>query len=201
MQDLKVSLVQSELQWESPVDNRAHFTQLLRAQETSADLYVLPEMFTTGFSMNALANAEAPQGDTYQWLQAMAVELSAAVAGSVAIRDGGAVFNRLLLQRPIMCITTISDTCSEWRESTSAMRPELSGSLSSGGNGELSSKFVTTFDSLFLAGIDRITTYSCMWRIGLHADRFIGERFFPHVRLRTWPVLWVLTALEQMQTA
>jgi omega-amidase len=100
MQDLKVSLVQSELQWESPDDNRAHFTQLLRAQETSADLYVLPEMFTTGFSMNALANAEAPQGDTYQWLQAMAVELNAAVAGSVAIRDGGAVFNRLLFATP-----------------------------------------------------------------------------------------------------
>ncbi len=100
MRDLKVSLVQSELQWEAPADNRAHFEQLLRAHPTATDLFVLPEMFTTGFSMNALANAEPIDGDTYCWMQTLATELDTAIAGSVAIRVGDAVYNRLLFATP-----------------------------------------------------------------------------------------------------
>jgi len=100
MRDLTVNLIQTELQWESPADNRAHFESLITAQSGTTDLWVLPEMFTTGFSMNALANAEPVNGPTYQWLQRLAKEQDAAITGSVAIQDGGHVFNRLLFATP-----------------------------------------------------------------------------------------------------
>lgn len=100
MRDLTVTLIQTELQWESPADNRAHFERLIRAQAALGDVVVLPEMFTTGFSMNALANAEPVGGATYTWLQALARELDVAITGSVAIDEQGAVYNRLLFASP-----------------------------------------------------------------------------------------------------
>jgi omega-amidase len=100
MQDLRVTLVQQELAWESPADNRQQFEELLAAEAPATDLILLPEMFTTGFSMNALANAEAPGGETEHWLQDMARRHDCAVAGSIAVRVADAVFNRLLFATP-----------------------------------------------------------------------------------------------------
>lgn len=100
MQDLTATLVQCELAWESPADNRQHIESLIAEERGHTDLIILPEMFTTGFSMNALANAEPPGGDTAQWLQAQATQLGCAVTGSVAVRDGDKVFNRMLFATP-----------------------------------------------------------------------------------------------------
>lgn len=100
MRDLSVTLIQTELQWEAAADNRAHFEQLIRTQSALGDVVVLPEMFTTGFSMNALANAEPAGGPTYVWLQALASELDVAITGSVAIEERGVVYNRLLFATP-----------------------------------------------------------------------------------------------------
>lgn len=100
MRDLTVTLIQTELQWESPADNRAHFTSLIQAHREPTDLFVLPEMFTTGFSMNALANAEPEGGETYVWMLSLAKEMDAAIAGSVAIEVNGKVFNRMLFATP-----------------------------------------------------------------------------------------------------
>ncbi|MFT7286652.1 MAG: omega-amidase [Halieaceae bacterium] len=100
MQDLKISLVQHELVWESPEENRRHFAALLSENQPATDLILLPEMFTTGFSMNALANAEPPGGATEQWMRAIAREHDCAVAGSIAVQDAGAVYNRLLFVTP-----------------------------------------------------------------------------------------------------
>jgi len=64
MQNLAVTLIQRELAWENPADNRGQIESLLHELPDTGDLVVLPEMFTTGFSMNALANAEPEGGDT-----------------------------------------------------------------------------------------------------------------------------------------
>jgi predicted amidohydrolase len=96
MRDLRVTLVQHSLAWENPGDNRDQFTSLLEAATPSTDLILLPEMFTTGFSMNALANAEAPGGETESWMQDLARRYDCAVAGSIAVKVGDDVFNRLL---------------------------------------------------------------------------------------------------------
>ncbi|MEE4277917.1 MAG: amidohydrolase [Halieaceae bacterium] len=96
MHDLRVTLVQHPLAWENPADNRRQFEELLAAAAPQTDLILLPEMFTTGFSMNALANAEPAGGPTQDWMQRLAREHDCAVAGSIAVESGDAVFNRLL---------------------------------------------------------------------------------------------------------
>lgn len=103
MQNLTLTLVQRRLAWEDPQQNREQVATALREHATTTDLVVLPEMFTTGFSMNAIANAEAPGGDTEQWLQALAQELDCAVTGSIAVRVGEAVYNRMLFATPDNC--------------------------------------------------------------------------------------------------
>jgi predicted amidohydrolase len=98
--DLRVTLVQHPLAWENPEDNRQQFEGLLADAAPATDLILLPEMFTTGFSMNALANAESADGPTGDWMQALAATHDCAVAGSVAVQVDGAVYNRLLFATP-----------------------------------------------------------------------------------------------------
>jgi omega-amidase len=100
MQNLSVTLVQCELAWENPEDNRRQIGELIDSLQRKSDLIVLPEMFTTGFSMNALANAEQPGGATQQWLQALAREHDCALAGSIAVQQADGVYNRLLFATP-----------------------------------------------------------------------------------------------------
>ncbi|MDG0978798.1 MAG: amidohydrolase [Halieaceae bacterium] len=103
MRDLAITLVQQELQWEDPAQNRAFFEKKIREQAPASDLIVLPEMFTTGFSMNALGNAEPVNGPTQTWMQALAIELNCAITGSIAVGEGDAVYNRLLFVTPDSC--------------------------------------------------------------------------------------------------
>jgi predicted amidohydrolase len=100
MQDLNASLIQCQLAWENPQDNRQQFAEIIQDIPGATDLIVLPEMFTTGFSMNALANAEEPGGDTEQWLRDIAKRHNCAVTGSIAVTTGGQVFNRMLFATP-----------------------------------------------------------------------------------------------------
>lgn len=100
MRNLNVTPLQIELAWEQPADNRAQFAQLIDAMPEATDLIVLPEMFTTGFSMNALANAEEPQGPTQQWMHELALRHNCAITGSIAVRQGDDVFNRMLFVTP-----------------------------------------------------------------------------------------------------
>jgi predicted amidohydrolase len=92
--------VQHPLAWENPADNRRQFEELLANAAPATDLILLPEMFTTGFSMNALANAEAAGGPTQDWMQRLAQKYDCALAGSIAVESGDAVFNRLLFATP-----------------------------------------------------------------------------------------------------
>jgi predicted amidohydrolase len=100
MQNLAATLVQCELAWESPEDNRQQFTELFTQIPDKTDLIVLPEMFTTGFSMNALANAEPPGGMTEAWMTEIARQYDCAVTGSIAVQTGQQVFNRMLFATP-----------------------------------------------------------------------------------------------------
>jgi predicted amidohydrolase len=96
MKDLRVSLVQGDTRWHDPEGNRAMYAELMAPLRGRTDLVLLPETFTSGFSNEALASAETMDGPTVAWLAQQAKELGAAVTGSVQIRDGEGVFNRLL---------------------------------------------------------------------------------------------------------
>lgn len=98
---LRVSLVQSELAWENRSANLRHLAgKLAHLQEGQTDLLVLPEMFTTGFSMNAPQLAEPTEGEAYQWMAEQAQRLQAVVTGSIIAEDAGKYYNRLLWVRP-----------------------------------------------------------------------------------------------------
>jgi predicted amidohydrolase len=100
MSTLRVSLVQQPLVWQDPERNRAHFEALLLPLAGNTDLVVLPETFTTGFSMEVERLAESAGGLSAQWLARLAIRLDAAVTGSIITRDAERYFNRLLWAAP-----------------------------------------------------------------------------------------------------
>ncbi|MGG2399661.1 amidohydrolase [Pseudomonas sp. SH1-B] len=98
--DLELALIQSELDWHDPAANHRRFAGLIE-QAAGADLIVLPEMFTTGFSMNSAELAEEENGPSTEWLREQAQRSGAVVTGSLIIRAGdGSYRNRLLWARP-----------------------------------------------------------------------------------------------------
>ncbi len=99
MKDLKISLIQADLHWEQIDANLAMFEEKIWTIEET-DLIVLPEMFTTGFSMNAKDLAEPVGGKTFKWMRQMATQKKCAVTGSYIIKDGGNFFNRLYFVYP-----------------------------------------------------------------------------------------------------
>ena len=100
MQDLRVSLVQGDTRWHDPDGNRRMYAGLIAPLAGATDLVVLPETFTSGFSNDALAHAEGMDGPTVDWMREQAARLGAVVTGSVQLREGGGVFNRLLWATP-----------------------------------------------------------------------------------------------------
>ncbi|HMB56631.1 MAG TPA: amidohydrolase [Arenimonas sp.] len=98
--DLRVSLVQADTIWHDPEGNRALYAGMMAPLAGATDLIVLPETFTSGFSNDAIANAEDMNGATVAWIREQAASLGAVVTGSVQIRDGDGVHNRLLWATP-----------------------------------------------------------------------------------------------------
>ncbi len=97
---LTVSLLQADLIWESPAANRSQFEGWLAELPANVDIVVLPEMFTTGFSMSADAPAETTPGPTFRWMQAWAERLDAVLCGSIIATDGTHRYNRLIWMPP-----------------------------------------------------------------------------------------------------
>ncbi|MFK7908805.1 MAG: amidohydrolase [Chitinophagales bacterium] len=95
-ESLRITLIQSPLVWENVDANLQHFDQVLSSLQNPTDLIVLPEMFNTGFTMNAAQVAEKMGGKTHLWLQKKAKELQAVITGSIVIEEDGQYFNRLI---------------------------------------------------------------------------------------------------------
>lgn len=99
MQDLNISLIQTPLFWEDADANLAMFDGLLEQVPLGTHLILLPEMFTTGFSINP-ALAEKPEGKSFEWLRRKADEHNCVIAGSILADVNGKYFNRLFWVRP-----------------------------------------------------------------------------------------------------
>lgn len=97
---MKTALIQSEIIWENPEANRNYFEQKINAIPESVDLIVLPEMFTTGFTMNPETVAETMDGKTMGWLQSLAKAKKTAITGSLIIADNNNFYNRLVFVFP-----------------------------------------------------------------------------------------------------
>lgn len=93
MSQLKVTLVQSHLYWEKPKKNRDHLESLL-SSVTHSDLIVLPELFSTAFSVSH--EGEPMNGESMQWMSNMAKKKNASLVGSLIISERGRKYNRLI---------------------------------------------------------------------------------------------------------
>jgi omega-amidase len=100
MENLKVTLIQSSLHWEDPIANMAMFEEKIWQLKGATDLIVLPEMFTTGFSMNAAGLAEHMNMSTFKWMKQQAAQTGAVITGSYIVKDKQKYYNRLLWMRP-----------------------------------------------------------------------------------------------------
>ena len=96
--EMKVVILQHDIKWACPADNQKHLEELLHRQP-KADLYVLAEMFSTGFATEPEGIAEK-DGSSLTWMKRMASQLNAAIAGSVATEENGKFFNRFYFVEP-----------------------------------------------------------------------------------------------------
>lgn len=100
MGELRLTLIQTDLYWENPTANLAMLEEKIAALLHPTDIIILPEMFTSGFSNNTPAFAEVTNQTTHRWMRQMAEQTNAVVTGSLAIKIGDKVANRLLWVQP-----------------------------------------------------------------------------------------------------
>ena len=100
MEPLRVTLVQGLTRWHDPDGNRDYYGGLIAPLAGRTDLVVLPETFSSGFSNDAVHDAEDMEGATVAWMAKMSRDLDAVLTGSIVVRDGDRVVNRLVWMRP-----------------------------------------------------------------------------------------------------
>ncbi|HEY3370489.1 MAG TPA: amidohydrolase [Prolixibacteraceae bacterium] len=97
---LHIALFQLDLVWEDPKANRELIDQWFQKVDPATDIVFLPEMFSTGFSMNVATLAEPMDGETVQWMKKRCAEHQFALCGSMIIQEKGKYFNRLVFVEP-----------------------------------------------------------------------------------------------------
>lgn len=101
IQNLKVTVFQAYLFWENIDKNLQNISlRLSGGVREKTDLIILPEMFSTGFSMNSEALAEEMDGKTMQWLSKTALQFDCVITGSLIIKENGKYFNRMIWMEP-----------------------------------------------------------------------------------------------------
>lgn len=96
---MKVIILQSDIEWANPVANVQNINRMIDAAGV-ADLYVLPEMFSTGFCTEPEGVAEPMDSATLRWMQQKAAVTGAAIAGSIAVYEDGKYYNRFYFVKP-----------------------------------------------------------------------------------------------------
>jgi len=100
MSKLHITAIQSSLHWQDKAANLQMFEQKIRAIDGYTEVVILPEMFSTGFSLNPAELAETMDGETVSWMKRLSTEKRIIIAGSVIIREGDNFYNRLIWMLP-----------------------------------------------------------------------------------------------------
>ena len=94
-ENLRICILQPDIIWEDPATNMKKYSKMLE-NTGPADLFVFPEMFNTGFSMEPERLKEKMGGESVSWMKKLARERRSAVTGSLIIEEGGKIYNRCL---------------------------------------------------------------------------------------------------------
>ena len=97
---MKIALIQTQLFWENPIENRKQFERKINSISEKVDLIVLPEMFTSGFTMNPQKVAETMSGKTIELLKSLAKAKNCAITGSIVIAENNNFYNRMIFIFP-----------------------------------------------------------------------------------------------------
>lgn len=97
---MNVALIQTNIIWENPAENRSVLEAKINSITNDIDLLILPEMFTSGFTMNPSSVAESMQGTTIFWLKNIAKAKNCAITGSLVIVENGNLYNRMVFVFP-----------------------------------------------------------------------------------------------------
>jgi len=97
---LSVALIQTDLYWKDKTSNISMFEEKIWSIKEKVDLIILPEMFNTGYSMDAQDLAEHMNFNTGKWMRQMSSQTGAVITGSVIIKEGENCYNRLLWVTP-----------------------------------------------------------------------------------------------------
>jgi predicted amidohydrolase len=100
MSTLTITGIQAALHWEDPAANRAMFEEKINHLETKTEIIILPETFSTGFSMKPSQLAESMEGETMDWMKRVSASKKVILTGSIMINDEGKYFNRLIWMQP-----------------------------------------------------------------------------------------------------
>ncbi len=98
--NLHIAVYQFDIIWEDPSSNRAKIERWLKKTDQNTDLIVLPEMFTSGFTMNVNKVAESMEGETITWLKGLCAKYQLAICGSMIIRENNFFYNRFVFVEP-----------------------------------------------------------------------------------------------------
>lgn len=97
---MKIALFQTNLAWENPAKNRTFIEESIINVDENFDLFILSEMFTTGFTMNPENVAEKMNEETVSWLKKLALKKDSAICGSLVIQENDSYYNRFVFVHP-----------------------------------------------------------------------------------------------------
>jgi predicted amidohydrolase len=100
MPSLTISIIQTKLFWENKKANMEMLEQKIKSISEKTEVVILPEMFTTGFSMKPKIFAEKMDGETVRWMKKIAAAKKIILTGSIIIEENGNYFNRLVWMLP-----------------------------------------------------------------------------------------------------
>ena len=100
MEDLNLLLIQTDIQWQNVTANLANFEEIIWSAKSDPDIILLPELFSTGFTMNTSEYAELMNMTTFKWMKQISKARDSLVVGSYIVSDGGKTYNRSLCMEP-----------------------------------------------------------------------------------------------------
>jgi predicted amidohydrolase len=100
MQNIDITIIQSNLIWENKEANLNNFEAKIKLEKHIGDIVVLPEMFNTGFSMDPVKFAEEPRQDTFLWMKRVSSEVQSSIVGSYMVVEDGKYYNRFIVMHP-----------------------------------------------------------------------------------------------------